>query len=102
MNPVLGLPPKASRRASYTRELLSLNRDLLLKAWSNALTMAWATLQSYVDLKRAAAETGELKKRQEAIQSMHQRTVWKEMIRQRQSIPALQAAFDAAPEALAW
>lgn len=102
IEPKLGLHSKEHRRAEYTRDLLNLNRDFLIRARKNALIAAWDTFQIYSQLKISAAGAAELDKRRDAIKTMVHRTVWKEMIRQRAQIPPLNSLFESNPEALDW
>ena len=102
IEPKLGLHSKEHRRAEYTRDLLNLNRDFLIRARKNALITAWDMFRVYSQLKISAAEVSELDKRRDVIKTMVHRTVWKEMIRQRSQIPSLNALFESNPEALNW
>ena len=90
------------RRAEYTRDELRLNRAALLRARRKTFTMMRSALESYVREK----ETGNRKKRITELRStvtnyMH-RTVWMEMVRQRELIPEVNDLFTRASEALAW
>ena len=89
-------------RADYTIELLKLNRDVLLRARHQAYGGYRARLVEYRDNRDADAGAGTLARRREAIRTGDHPTVWREMQRQRDDIPALRTLFMDVPEALQW
>ena len=100
--PKIGLSPKDLRRAKYTRKILGLNRDFLLKARRNAVTSTKALIADYERKKNKKAPSKEIREIKVAIQTMQHRTVWKEFIRQKDLHPTLQAFFANNPETLKW
>lgn len=102
IDPIASLSTRNKRRAEYTRDTLDLNRAFLTKARRNALYSTFATFEKYDSLKAGGASATELFPHVETIKTMVHRTVWKEMIRQRNLIQTLDSLFCANPEALGW
>jgi uncharacterized protein (TIGR02646 family) len=98
------------RRAEYTLEILRLNtRAALVKARRQAYGNYRARLREYIEVKReldAAAAPALLRPRLDALRKdllrLHHPTVWREMVRQADTLPELRPLFDAAPEARRW
>lgn len=102
IDPKGGLTTRNHRRAEFTRDTLGLNRAFLIRARRNALISSFGTFEKYASLKANGATGIELQPHIETIKTMVHRTVWKEMIRQRNLIPSLDSLFNANPEALSW
>jgi uncharacterized protein (TIGR02646 family) len=98
--------PKGSKdhqRAEYTITVLRLNdRDDLLRARKEAYDSYEARLSQYITVRERGETAVRLKTRIRALKRMQHPTVWKEMKRQHELIPALKQLFDDAPEALGW
>jgi uncharacterized protein (TIGR02646 family) len=93
----------AYRRGKYTIDLLKLNsRDDLVTARRNAYSNYRARLREYANQKARGADTVELNQLKDHIVSEHHPTVWREMVRQQDSIPELKAIFERIPEAKGW
>jgi uncharacterized protein (TIGR02646 family) len=90
-------------RATYTHEVLRLDRDVLLRARKGAFAHYVALLGRYVLAKEQGVPQTNLEPLKESIQfyTGHP-TVWQEIKRQRASFPEIAKLFDAAPEALTW
>jgi uncharacterized protein (TIGR02646 family) len=93
--------PQGFKKAEYTAKVLKLNdRDYLVSARRNAYTALKAMLENYVRNREAdptAASTI-----YSTITTFNHQTVWQEMKRQKDFIPALRPLFESAPEALWW
>jgi hypothetical protein len=90
-------------RAKYTLETLRLNkRAFLRKARKQAFGDYKARLTEYIFHRNAGAPQLQIIKMIEELKTHSHPTVWKEMIRQRNHIPELQALFNQAPEAINW
>ena len=91
------------QRATYTIEVLRLNdRDLLLQARAEAYGSYRARLYEYIKKRDSGASSDQLRTLTQALQCMQHPTVWREIKRQRESIPELSRLFAQAPEALEW
>ncbi|MCX6379572.1 MAG: hypothetical protein NT023_08865 [Armatimonadetes bacterium] len=91
------------QRAKFTIDLLLLNEvDLLPTARAEAYGSYVARLKEYVHDKAAGSPSNALVHKEAAIKRMQHPTVWREMKRQQERIPALQELFTLAPEALTW
>ncbi len=91
------------RRASHTIEVLQLNqRDYLWRARKNAYESYYFRMTEYVRLREDGAGVARLAPIVQSILRVGHPTVWAEMRRQRDLIPALTPLFASAPEALSW
>lgn len=89
------------RRAEYTMDVLRLNdRDYLVVARKAAYETYRRLLRDYVSNKRSGSPTA-MAELLAGLRGNSHRTVWKEMQRQKDTIPELQALFADAPEATA-
>jgi len=95
----LGRP---KRRASYTRDLVDLNRDTLLKARREAYGNYRGRLIEYADNKESGAAQTVLDALRTDLLDMAHPTIWQEMKRQHVEVPLLVAIFARVPEALDW
>lgn len=90
-------------RAQYTLETLQLKeRKFLNEARRQAYGNYKARLRTYIWDRDNGVAQPLLDNMIEEIKTHSHPTVWKEMIRQRSTIPELQALFNQAPEALTW
>lgn len=101
--------PRAARgtreydRAEYTIKTLGLNkRDYLPKARQQAFKDYKAHLAQYRASLAEAAPERRLRRLEQDIRERGHPTVWAEMKRQHDRIPALRELFCAVPEALTW
>jgi uncharacterized protein (TIGR02646 family) len=97
-----GIDSKDRLRAEFTRDVLSLNRDVLIESRREAYGSYIARLEQYISHKKDGAELTELKTLIDALQRMQHPTVWQEMKRLKDAVPRLKKLFDAEPEALSW
>ena len=98
----LDLNPVDEARATFTIELLGLNRDLLLTVRRDAYVGYRARLSEYAEKAEQGAETYELQAiRASLLRSPHP-TVWGEMKRQAHYIEELAGLFAAVPTAVEW
>ena len=100
--PKLDITPRASLRASFTIDVLRLNsRDELLRGRRRAFSGYLARLREF----SGESPSWNAKRRLEFIEDFRAesyRTVWLEMLRQRQALPAVRRLLGVVPEALAW
>jgi hypothetical protein len=90
-------------RAEYTIRTLRLNiRDELPRARRHACIDYVARVRHYQRERDGNASTARLVELRDAIQRRQHPTVWREMQRQREKLPELQALFSDVPEATAW
>lgn len=89
-------------RASYTIEVLGLNRDVLVEARKQAFKDYRAHLHHYVSAKLSGAAPAILGDIRTIIACRQHPTVWREMQRQHDKHPELERLFTAAPEAVSW
>ncbi|KFA86916.1 hypothetical protein [Archangium violaceum] len=89
-------------RAKYTLEVLGLNRSPLPTARAQAFDGYRARLREYCEEKRAGAPTARLVLLRDALLRVSHPSVWVEMKRRHEKVPALKPLFAEAPEALSW
>lgn len=90
-------------RAAYTIRTLHLNtRDVLLRARRQAFRDYVAHVRHYQQERDRQATSSRLAELREAVQGRQHPTVWREMQRQRDQLPALRALFADVPEAATW
>jgi hypothetical protein len=89
-------------RASYTIDVLGLNRDPLIGARKAAFKDYLAHLHRYVQEKRSGASVEALADIRDTIANRQHPTVWREMQRQHDKHDSLRPLFAAAPEAICW
>jgi hypothetical protein len=90
-------------RADYTITTLRLNkRPELPVARREAYVDYVARVRHYKHERDTRAPTSHLIQLREAVQRRQHPTVWREMLRQREKLPDLQALFADVPEAVAW
>jgi hypothetical protein len=95
--------PRKRNKAKFTIDTLRLNeREYLVKARKNAFHALKSLLENYISKRIIGTGNPELVDIERTIKTYSHQTVWQEMKRQRDFIPALKKLFDAAPEALAW
>jgi hypothetical protein len=97
-----GLPAAVRTRATYTRDVLDLNRDVLLKARRNAYGSFRARLVEYRVNRDGGGAATQLSAMRTGFEEMPHPTVFAEMKRLHTRIPDLKAIFASVPEALAW
>ncbi|MDT1064780.1 hypothetical protein RM190_23220 [Paracoccus sp. CPCC 101403] len=98
----LDLSPLDEARATFTIELLGLNRDLLLTTRRDAYLGYRARLSEYAAKAEQGAENSELDAIRSSLLSSPHPTVWEEMKRQAHLIEELQILFASVPAAMAW
>jgi hypothetical protein len=100
------LAPKGTRdhaRADYTIRTLRLNlRPELARARREAHVDYVGRVRHYQHERDRGAPAGRLAELREGIQRRQHPTVWREMQRQREKLPALRELFADVPEATAW
>lgn len=90
-------------RAEYTIKVLGLNdRDYLPKAREEAYGSYHARLEQYANAAESGAAQNKLLRLKRSLLNCGHPTVWREMQRQRNSIPELKALFEIVPNTLAW
>ncbi len=98
--PVPGQNPENMRRTRYSIDTLKLNeRDYLPRARRAAYSAYLALLRDYINHRNQSQEVQRILS---AHRDLQHATVWQEMKRQRDAIPALRDLFLNAPEALDW
>jgi hypothetical protein len=91
------------KRAKFTLETLELTKKAFLrKAREYAYGDFKARLRAYIQDKENKVADNLLNQMIVEIKTHSHPTVWKEMIRQKDYIPALKSLFDKAPEAITW
>ncbi|RKH51255.1 hypothetical protein [Corallococcus llansteffanensis] len=91
------------RRATYTIDLLGLNRREALPRERRAAYRDYrAHLVQYIHERQQGQPPDHLSRLEQGIRTRQHPTVWREMKRQHQLIPDLKRLFEAAPEALGW
>ena len=100
--PCIGLPRIDEQRASYTIDVLNLNRDVLLEARCEAYGAYRARLVEYRQRRNDRASRTVLGILSDAITTSAHPTVWREMQRQSSLIGELRDLFSSVPEALSW
>jgi uncharacterized protein (TIGR02646 family) len=100
----LGAPGSRDRaRAVYTIETLRLNvRDALVKARREAFRDYRAHLVHYTHERDAGVSAAQLAELRAVILQRQHPTVWREMQRQHDRLPALRPLFAAVPDAATW
>ncbi len=102
-SPRAGINAIDYERAKYTIEVLRLNqRGYLRSARQQAYADYLAQLKQYRADRDGGASHIELRAIETHIRGRSHPTVWSEMKRQRELIPALKKLFHDVPEALAW
>lgn len=102
-SPRFGIDPVAYQRAKYTIAVLQLNdHEYLLEARAEAFRDYLAQLKDYRAQRDEGASQIDLRAIEKHIRGRQHPTVWSEMKRQRDLIPALKKLFRDVPEALAW
>jgi hypothetical protein len=102
------LVPRAPRgtrdhaRAEYTIRTLGLNRDVLVAARKAAYRDYAAHLRSYQSHRAAGAAESQLDELRLGVVRRQHPTVWREMLRQRERIPALGRLFGDLSDAASW
>jgi uncharacterized protein (TIGR02646 family) len=97
--------PRGTRdhaRAEYTIQTLGLNRDALVATRKAAYGDYVAHLHHYQLRRAAGAAEAHLAELRDVIVRRQHPTVWREMQRQREHLPALRALFADVPEAASW
>ena len=100
--PRIDLPRIDEQRASYTIDVLNLNRDVLLEARSEAYGAYRARLVEYRQYRDDGVAEADLRQLSDAIATSAHPTVWREMQRQSSLIGELRDLFSSVPEALSW
>jgi uncharacterized protein (TIGR02646 family) len=100
--PAPGLPAPNRERAEYTRRLLPLNSDALVKQRRAAYGHYRARLTEYIQHRAQRTPAPRLNRLRGALRRLDHPTVWREMQRQHRQLPELTDLFAAAPEALGW
>ena len=100
--PRIDSPRIDERRASYTIDVLNLNREVLLEARREAYGAYRARLVEYRQRRDDGAAEADLRQRSDAITTSAHPTVWREMQRQSSLIGELRDLFSSVPEALSW
>ncbi len=95
--PAPRLSPRQRARASYTIELLRLNREYLVEARRHAAESFEAALRSYV-----GARPRERRRWREHIEHSPHPTVWVDLIRFHDRVPGMRSLVRMAPEVLTW
>ncbi len=100
----LGAPGTRDReRAAYTIKTLRLNaRDALVRARREAFHDYRTHLGHYKHERDAGASAAQLAEMRAVILQRQHPTVWREMQRQHEQLPALRPLFAAVPEAATW
>ncbi len=102
LQPKFGLPDTEEQRATYTIELLNLNRELLTAARRSVYHDNRLRLIEFRDLRDTGASESELRRHIRALVTHPHPTVWREMQRQHSWITELDKLFRDVPEALSW
>jgi len=97
IDPIASLSAHELERAEYTRDVLALNRDLLLRARETAFEALGSMLAIYADEFEGKCRRERLKSIERAISRSPHQTVWREMFRQRASIADLNQLFQRFP-----
>jgi uncharacterized protein (TIGR02646 family) len=93
LRPQAALSKRNRERAEYTLDVLRLNRDLLLRARIDACADYIALVKAYAADKARGESQNELDKQNARLRKRAHPTVFREMARQRDKIPALQKLF---------
>jgi uncharacterized protein (TIGR02646 family) len=88
-------------RATYTSDLLKLNRDLLTSIRRARFVAYCSMLETYA-ARRQEGRDADAQRCVDAIRRTDHKSVWLEMKRQHQELRFLTPLFAAAPEALQW
>ena len=97
-----GLPAWDRQRAKWSIMTLDLNRTYLVKGRESHFGSYRARLAEYASKVAAGAPRAELDGLRDGLLDMSHPTVFREMQRQAEYDPAIEAMFMGAPEALAW
>lgn len=89
-------------RAEFSIDVLGLNREVMRVARENAFGGFRARLREYVAEKKRGANQDRLDQLRDDLLSTPHLTVYAEMRRQKQYLPAIADLFELAPEAEAW
>lgn len=89
-------------RADFTIDVLGLNREIIRVARMNAFGGFRARLREYVAEKLGGAEPDRLESLKKDILETPHLSVFAEMRRQKNFLPAIRDLFDDAPEAAVW
>jgi hypothetical protein len=102
--PRLGLAASDVNRATYTTEVLGLNRDVVRRGRQGAFRHYLALLEKYVAERSRGGGVFELAEVERSIRVMTGHpTVWAEIVRQRDSLgDRVVSLFEKAPEAAGW
>lgn len=100
--PAIGISAKDEARASFTINVLGLNREVIRVARANAFGGFRARLQQYVEIKEHLAPASELEELKGDLLRTPHLTVFAEMRRQRKFWDYLRDIFDKAPEIMDW
>ncbi|MBN8183116.1 hypothetical protein [Roseibium aggregatum] len=100
--PAMGLSSGDLARATFSIEVLSLNREIMCVARANAFGGFRARLREYVAEKEKEAPASRLLLLRDDLLNTGHLTVFAEMRRQRDILPQIAPLFTAAPEALEW
>ncbi len=100
--PAPDLSPLDRERAEYTRRVLPLNSDPLVKQRRDAYGHYRARLSEYIQRRNQGASPARLRPMRQALLRLAHPTVWREMQRQHMLLPELGTLFSTAPEALDW
>lgn len=92
----------AQARATFSINVLGLNREVMRVARENAFGGFRARSREYVVEKESGASDGRIDELRDDLLSTPHLTVFAEMRRQQAYLPAIQALFLAAPEAANW
>lgn len=100
--PAMGLSSGDLARATFSIEVLSLNREIMCVARANAFGGFRARLREYVAEKEKEAPASRLLLLRDDLLNTGHLTVFAEMRRQCDILPQIAPLFTAAPEALEW
>lgn len=93
---------KSRRRASYTIDVLQLNRDNLTAARRAAYEAYRAILSDYIYHRDGGGDSSTLALSVIGLRQQPHWTVWREMLRHQKSVHILRDLFAAAPESVNW
>lgn len=100
--PLDGLGVTERARATFTIDVLGLNREAIRAARKNAFGGFSARMHQYVASKESGSDALELARLQADLLKTPHLSVFEDIRRQRRFLPDLLDLFDRAPEMLAW
>lgn len=98
----LGLGEVDLARASFTIDVLGLNREVIRVARGNAFGGFRARLREYVEKREEGVPDSELRRHRNDLLRTPHLTVFVEMRRQRRMLPEIDDFLSRAPEAFTW